>query len=104
MKNPEQKLKYVLSWIKQQVEKLENNFNIGFEDIDTWLKQYQAGQYEALWNLFDRHVNTDIYGRFTAGTLTQSELNMWEKNLEKWRDGYIALLREYWHNKQKKAA
>ncbi|MBC8183756.1 hypothetical protein H8E88_21910 [candidate division KSB1 bacterium] len=103
MINPEIKLKSVISWINNSTEQLKKSLNVSDKDIDSWLKQYRAGQYEALWNFFDS-VNTDIYGRFTAGTLTQSELNMWEKNLEKWRDGYIALLREYWHNKQKKAA
>jgi len=90
--------------IKNKVKNICEIFDIDFLKIEIWLQQNKAMQFNEAERYFNV-INTDIYGKYVAGTLLDFELTSWGNVLKKWCDMWVELLREFWKvNRQKNVA
>lgn len=95
MQNPYNLIKNSIAQIQSKANKDCRDLKVDFFQVERWLIQNRAEQLSETEKLFNA-INSDVYGKFAAGTLLEFEYKSWSSVLEKWRNNWIALLTHFW--------
>ena len=62
------------------------------EELDNLIKKEYPAEYQKLWGELYEKINTDIWGKYEDGVLTVGELEVWKKDLERWKGAWLGVL------------
>ena len=99
IEDPEYLFKQARDEIEEEAERVMAEKGMRYEEWDQWVKKTYPDAYQRLWGELYERINTDIWGKYRDGILTQEELERWKERLGQWKGEWLEILKSITNEK-----
>ena len=102
IEDPEALFKEAYAEIREKMEWVMQKKGLREEELLKLIEKTWPNKWKKLWGESYDRINTDVWGKYTEGTLTKSEFEDWKQALNEWQELWLGVLEKIEKNKEDK--
>ena len=99
IEDPEYLFSSAFDEIREEMRRVMIKRQIDDKELEVLIKKEHPAKYHRLWGELYERINTDIWGKYDAGVLTQEELERWKERLGQWKGEWLEILKSITNGK-----